>query len=152
MFQLQPEEKHECRRTDFDATHAKPIGWISSASRPTEICREAWRLGVEIHLSPSVKSDYREDDYHETHASLTNFRNKNKLHTAFHENPTNGFAAYNRSWTDGRGFHIKCSFLKLVHNTNKRTEGPLRVEFSRSYCKHAIITHGIFYTKAFLYN
>jgi len=38
---------------------------------------------------------------------------KKKLHAAFHENPANGFAAYNRSWTDRSGFHIKRSFFFL---------------------------------------
>jgi len=41
ILHLHPSGKHECRSTDFDATHAEPIRWITPAPHSTEICQEA---------------------------------------------------------------------------------------------------------------
>jgi hypothetical protein len=55
MLHLRPSEKHECRSTDFDVTHAEPIRCISSASHSTEICQEACRLRGKNSFKPFSK-------------------------------------------------------------------------------------------------
>jgi hypothetical protein len=79
-----------------------------------------WKTLVEIHLRPGMNYGCHWTEFHETHPCLTNI-GKNS-YNEFHENPTDGLVAGNRSLARGMDGRV-CTQGVLFHEerlTNTR--------------------------------